>query len=51
MERQAPKHPQQREPRKPYSRPSLKIYGDIRQLTHSISRNASRDGGSNSART
>ncbi|MEA2491638.1 MAG: hypothetical protein QOH21_3430 [Acidobacteriota bacterium] len=38
-------------PRKPYSRPQLKVYGDIRQLTQNASRNQVRDGGSNSQRT
>jgi hypothetical protein len=41
----------QKPPRKPYSPPRLKIYGDIRQLTQNAARNATRDGGSNSART
>lgn len=40
--------PQQR---KPYSKPQLKIYGDIRTLTRNIARNSVRDGGSNSNRT
>ena len=47
MERQA----KQSEKRKPYSRPELKVYGDIRQLTQNASRNSVRDGGSNSQRT
>jgi hypothetical protein len=47
MERQ----PKQLEKRKPYSRPELKVYGDIRQLTQNASRSAVRDGGSNSQRT
>jgi hypothetical protein len=37
--------------RKPYSKPRLKLYGDIRQLTQNLSRNSNRDGGSNSSRT
>ena len=41
----------QPEKRKPYSRPELKVYGDIRQLTQNASRNTVRDGGSNSQRT
>jgi hypothetical protein len=47
MEQQA----KQPEKRKPYSRPELKVYGDIRQLTQNASRNQVRDGGSNSQRT
>jgi hypothetical protein len=38
-------------PKKIYSPPQLKIYGDIRQLTQNTVRNRTRDGGSNSART
>ena len=41
---------QQRQ-RKPYSKPRLKLYGDIRQLTQNVARNNVRDGGSNSQRT
>lgn len=41
----------QKPPRKPYSPPQLKVYGDIRQLTQNSARNRTRDGGSNSART
>jgi hypothetical protein len=37
--------------RKPYSKPELKVYGDIRQLTQNAARNQVRDGGSNSQRT
>ncbi|HEX8172857.1 MAG TPA: hypothetical protein VF824_20150 [Thermoanaerobaculia bacterium] len=37
--------------RKPYRRPKLTVYGDIRELTHNVQRNSVRDGGSNSART
>ncbi|MCU1229338.1 MAG: hypothetical protein JWO97_2222 [Acidobacteria bacterium] len=37
--------------RKPYSKPKLKLYGDIRQLTQNLARNNVRDGGSNSQRT
>jgi hypothetical protein len=37
--------------RKPYAKPRLKLYGDIRQLTKNAARNAVRDGGSNSQRT
>lgn len=39
------------QPRKPYAKPQLKIYGDIRTLTRNIARNNFRDGGSNSSRT
>ena len=45
------KEQKQQPERKPYAKPRLKLYGDIRQLTRNSSRNAVRDGGSNSART
>ena len=37
--------------RKPYSKPQVKVFGDVRQLTQNILRNRTRDGGSNSQRT
>ena len=37
--------------KKPYRAPKLIVYGDIRKLTLNVSRNAIRDGGSNSQRT
>lgn len=43
--------PEQTPKRKPYTRPELKVYGDIRQLTQNAARNRVRDGGSNSSRT
>ena len=51
MEPQATQQPQQGATRKPYSRPTLRVYGDIRQLTQNLARNTFRDGGSNSQRT
>jgi hypothetical protein len=45
------KEQKQQPERKPYAKPQLKLYGDIRQLTKNASRNAVRDGGSNSQRT
>ena len=47
MDREQP----QPQPRKPYAKPQLKVYGSIRQLTQNLARNTFRDGGSNSART
>lgn len=41
----------QPETRKPYQRPRLIVYGDIRKLTSNIARNTRRDGGGNNMRT
>jgi hypothetical protein len=37
--------PVKREPKKPYSKPSLTVYGTVRELTQRVGRNGSRDGG------
>jgi len=37
--------PVKREPKKPYSKPSLTVYGTVRELTQSVGRTGRRDGG------
>jgi hypothetical protein len=34
-----------REPKKPYSKPTLTVYGTVRELTHTVARAGNRDGG------
>jgi hypothetical protein len=34
-----------REPKKTYSKPSLIVYGTVRELTQAVGRNGRRDGG------
>ncbi len=38
--------PVKREPKKPYSKPSLTKYGTVRELTQTVGRHGKRDGGS-----
>jgi hypothetical protein len=37
--------PVKREPKKPYAKPSLEIYGTIRELTEKIGLHGNKDGG------
>jgi hypothetical protein len=37
--------PVKREPKKPYSKPSLTLYGTVRELTQRVGRNGKADGG------
>ena len=37
--------PAKREPKKPYSKPSLTVYGTIRELTQSVGTHGTRDAG------
>ncbi len=37
--------PVKREPKKPYSKPILTVYGTVRDLTQSVGPNGLRDGG------
>jgi hypothetical protein len=39
--------PVKREPKKPYSKPSLTVYGTIRELTQKVGTSGKRDGGRN----
>jgi len=34
-----------REPKKPYTKPSLTVYGTVRELTQSVGRSGKADGG------
>jgi hypothetical protein len=34
-----------RETKKPYSKPTLTVYGTVRELTQAVGRNGRRDGG------
>ncbi len=37
--------PVKREPRKPYSKPTLTVYGTVRELTQKVGRTGNADGG------
>jgi hypothetical protein len=37
--------PVKREPKKPYSKPTLTVYGTVRELTRSVGTAGHRDGG------
>ena len=37
--------PVTREPRKPYSKPTLTVYGTVRELTQTVGRTGKADGG------
>lgn len=37
--------PVAREPKKPYTKPTLTVYGTVRDLTRKIGRSGQRDGG------
>ncbi len=37
--------PVKREPKKPYSRPSLTKYGTVRELTQAVGNKSNKDGG------
>ena len=37
--------PVKREPKKPYSKPTLTLYGTVRELTQRVGRSGRRDGG------
>jgi len=37
--------PVKREPKKPYSKPTLTVYGTVRELTQSVGRSGRGDGG------
>ena len=44
--------PAKRETKKPYSKPTLTVYGTVRELTHANGPHGNRDGGiRNTART
>jgi hypothetical protein len=37
--------PVEREPKKPYTKPALAVYGNVRELTLKVGANGKRDGG------
>lgn len=37
--------PVKREPKKPYSKPTLTVYGTVRELTQAVGTHGTRDGG------
>lgn len=37
--------PVKREPKKPYAKPSLTVYGTVRELTQKVGSSGKRDGG------
>ncbi len=37
--------PVKREPKKPYSKPTLTVYGNVRELTQTVGRGGRPDGG------
>ncbi len=37
--------PVKREPKKPYSKPTLTVYGTVRELTQRVGTHGNRDGG------
>jgi hypothetical protein len=43
--------PVKREPKKPYSKPTLTVYGTVRELTQRVGTTGTRDGGIVSPRT
>ena len=37
--------PVKRQPKKPYSKPTLTVYGTVRELTQNVGRHGKKDGG------